>query len=74
MVQRDKKVRMRILRDRAAPMLLPTVMKHVKPNVCIMTDEWIGYHNVTMIYASREDQTDPDCRAFPPPAATALAL
>jgi transposase-like protein len=54
MVQRDGNVRAQILPDRTAPMLTPTIVRHVKPSARIMTDEWIGYHNLKTIYASHE--------------------
>jgi len=54
MVQRDGNVRTQILPDRTAPMLMPTIMKHGNPSACVMTDEWIGYHNLKTIYATHE--------------------
>lgn len=52
MVERGGKVRAGVVPNRLAPTLAPAVTSIVKPTARIMTDEWIGYHNVKLGYLS----------------------
>lgn len=54
MVERDGRVRTAILPDRTSPMLMPTITRVVSPTARVMTDEWVGYHNLKAVYASHE--------------------
>lgn len=54
MVERGGKVRAGVIPNRHAPTLAPAVTSVVKPTARIMTDEWIGYHDVKLGYASHE--------------------
>jgi transposase-like protein len=54
MVERDGNVRTSIIPNRAAATLTPIVSSAVKPSARVMTDEWLGYHNIKAICASHE--------------------
>lgn len=54
MVERNGMVRTAILADRMAPTLKPAIAKVVAPTARIMTDEWIGYHGLRVVYAGHD--------------------